>query len=146
MLEKGTLPTQKYHKQSIHYIYSNINDCSILCKGLNSQFEESNIVFSTDPVPKKSKTKSIFVIGKRRNLSKPAPLTLCGRELPFVNQAEHLGSVLTEQGDMEHDASIKRAKFIDGSVKTREMFSFADPCEVIKAIKLYNSSFYGSSL
>ena len=80
---------------------------------------ESNIVFSTDPVPKKSKTKCIFVTGRKRNMAKPAPLILCGRELPYVSQAEHLGNMLTEQGDMEHDVTIKRAKFIDASVKTR---------------------------
>ena len=79
-------------------------------------------------------------------MAKPAPLTLCGRELPYVSQADHLGNMLTEQGDMEHDATIKRAKFIDASVKTREMFKFAAPSEVLKALKVYNSSFYGSSL
>ena len=68
---------------------------------LESFAEESNIVFSTDPVPHKSKTKCIFVTGKRRNLDKPAPLFLCGRELPFVNQADHLRNMLTEQGDMD---------------------------------------------
>ena len=117
-----------------------------MLKELEVFAEESNIVFSTDPVPKKSKTKCIFVTGRKRNMAKPAPLTLCGRELPYVSQADHLGNMLTEQGDMEHDATIKRAKFIDASVKTREMFKFAAPSEVLKALKVYNSSFYGSSL
>ena len=107
---------------------------------------ESNIEFSTDPVPHRSKTKCIFVTGKRQNKAKPAPLYLCGRELPFVSQAEHLGNMLTEQGDMEQDSSIKRAQFIQGSVKTRELFKFAAPSEVVKALKVYNSSFYGSNL
>ena len=47
---------------------------------------------------------------------------------------------------MEKDAAEKRARFIDESVKTREMFQFAAPAEVIKAMKLYNCAFYGSNL
>ena len=108
--------------------------------------EESNISFSTDPIPAKSKTKCIYVVGNKHNLSKPAPLELCGRVLPYVTQADHLGNTLTDKGDMEQDAVIKRAKFIRSSVETREMFKFAAPAEVIKALKIHNSSFYGSNL
>ena len=38
--------------------------------------EELNIVFSTNPLPSKSKSKCIFVVGKKTNLVKPAPLIL----------------------------------------------------------------------
>ena len=69
-----------------------------------------NITFSTDPDPKNSKSKCIFVVGKRRGLSKPAPLTLCGHQLPWVESAVHLGHELHESGLMEHDASVKRAQ------------------------------------
>ena len=108
--------------------------------------EESNVTFSTDPVPAKSKCKCIFMVGNKRYLVKPAPLNLCGRELPYVKQADHLGNMITEQGDMEHDAAIKRAKFIRSSVEIREVFKFAAPSEVIKAMKIYSNSFYGSCL
>ena len=108
--------------------------------------EDSNINFSTDPIPHKSKTKCVYVVGNRRNLEKPAPLTLCGRELPFVKQAEYLGSIMTEQGDMEHDAAIKRATFIRSSVEIRETFKFAAPAEVLRALKVHSNSFYGSCL
>ena len=107
---------------------------------------ESNVVFSTDPLPSKSKTKCIYVVGKKKNLTKPAPLILCGRELPFVKQADHLGNMLTEQGDMDHDAEIKRAKFIHSTVEIRETFKSAAPSEVLKALNVYCSSFYGSCL
>ena len=107
---------------------------------------ESNIAFSTDPVPSKSKTKCLYIVGNRRNLRKPAPLTLCGRELPFVRQAEHLGIVLTEEGSMEQDIVIKRAKFIQAAVEVRDLFSFAAPAEVLHAMKVYSSSYYGSNL
>ena len=107
---------------------------------------ESNVMFSTDPLPNKSKTKCIYMVGNKRNLPKPAHLTLCGRDLPFVNQADHLGNTLTEDGDMEHDVEIKRAKFINSAVEIRELFKAAAPSEIVKAMKVYSSSFYGSNL
>ena len=86
------------------------------------------------------------MVGNKRNLEKPAPLTLSGRELPWVNQADHLGNILTVQGDMEQDAAVKRAQFISSSVQIREVFKFAAPAEVIKSMKIYSNSFYGSCL
>ena len=65
--------------------------------------------------------------------------------LPFVAQADNLGNNLTEKGDMEQDAAIKRAKFIQSSVETRELFRFAAPGEIVKALKVYNSSVCGSN-
>ena len=108
--------------------------------------KESNIIFSTNPVPAKSKSKCIFVVGKKMNLVKPAPLILCGQELPYVAQADHLGHVLTEKGDMDQDASVKRAKFVQSAVETTEMFGWAAPAEVVKALKIHCTSFYGSNL
>ena len=105
-----------------------------------------NITFSTDPDPKKSKSKCIFVVGKRRGLSKPAPLTLCGHQLPWVESAVHLGHELHESGLMEHDASVKRAQFIEKSVEVRNMFEWAAPTEVLHALKIYCSDLYGSML
>ena len=86
-----------------------------------------NITVSTDPDPAKSKSKCIHMIGRRRALAKPPPLILCGRNLPWVASATHLGHELNESGTMDHDAVVKRAKFIDDSVEIRTMFSFASP-------------------
>ena len=47
---------------------------------------------------------------------------------------------------MDHDAKVKRAEFIDKSVEIRETFGFASPVEVLQALKIYCSSFYGSML
>ena len=107
---------------------------------------EHNILFSTDPNPSKSKTKCIFVTGGKKNLAKPAPLILCGRELPWVSTATHLGHELHETGSMEHDALVKRAVFIAQSVELRESLGFASPVEVLTAMKVYCCSFYGSML
>jgi hypothetical protein len=79
-------------------------------------------------------------------VTKPAPLTLCGMELPWVKSANHLGHELHETGQMEHDANMKRAAFISRSVEIRENFDFASPVEVLRAMKIYCSSFYGCML
>ena len=81
-----------------------------------------NISFSTDPNPKKSKSKWIFVIGKKRALQKLAPLIVCGNELPWVESATHLGHELHESGQMDHDVTAKRAQFINKSVEIRNIF------------------------
>ena len=107
---------------------------------------KNNISFSTDPDPKKSKSKCIFVVGKRRGLTKPSPLMLCGHQLPWVSSASHLGHELHESGLMEHDVIVKRAQFIDKSVEVRNMFELAAPAEVLVALKTYCSDFYGSML
>ena len=88
---------------------------------------EFNVTFSTDPDPQKSKCKLIFMCGKNSKLHKPATISLCGRALPWLAIATHLGHELHESGDMAHDAKIKRALYIGKSVKVREIFSFASP-------------------
>ena len=105
-----------------------------------------NIGFSTDPNPRKSKSKCIFMLGTASNIDKPAPLTLCGRDLPWVESATHLGHEIHESGSMDHDAKIARARFIDQSVEVRQAFSFASPAEVIRALQVYCSSHYGAVL
>ena len=92
-----------------------------------------NIMFSTDQDPVKSKTKCIFV-------------SFCGRDVPWVAAATHLGHVLSETGTMDQDAREKRAAFISRSVEIRETFKFASPVEVVQALEVYCSSFYGCML
>ena len=47
---------------------------------------------------------------------------------------------------MNHDATIARARFIDQSVEVCQVFSFASPVEIIRALQVYCSSHYGSML
>ena len=108
--------------------------------------KRNNISFSTDQNPNKSKSKCIFVVGKKRNLVKPAPLELCGHTLPWVKSAVHLGHELHESGNMDHDTVVKRAQFIDRSVEVRSMFGWAAPADILKVLKTYCSAFYGSML
>ena len=88
----------------------------------------------------------MFVVGPRHDGGLPAPLVLCGADLPWVTRCAHLGHTLTADGLMNQDCREKRAEFIDNSVKIREMFSFAHPSEVITAIDKYCCSWYGSSI
>ena len=106
----------------------------------------NNLQFSTDPNPTKSKTKCIFMIGKRKNMSKPVPLKLSGKELPWVASATHLGHEFHESGTMEYDTTVKRAKFINKSTEARETFFFASPVEVFKAVKIFAGDLYGGNL
>ena len=77
---------------------------------------------------------------------RPLPLVLCGRALPWVQKAEHLGHTLHEDGTMAQDCREKRAQYIDSSVKNREMFSFAHPAEQILAVEKYCTAVYSSNL
>ena len=47
---------------------------------------------------------------------------------------------------MEFDASCKRAQFIAKSHEIRTLFQWASPVEVLRALKIYSSSFYGAML
>jgi hypothetical protein len=108
--------------------------------------QRNNLQFSTDPNPSKSKSKCIFVTGRSSNLAKPVPLTLCGKDLPWVVSATHLGHELHESGLMDHDARVKRAQFIDKSTEIRETFSFASPVEILRAVKVFAGDLYGAML
>ena len=105
-----------------------------------------NLQFSTDLNPEKSKTKCIFVCGRARTKAKPVNLELAGKLLPWVESAVHLGHVLHQDGTMEKDIKAKRAAYINETVEIRESFGFATPAEVLRAVKLYAGSHYGSML
>ena len=98
-----------------------------VCEGFAAKF---NIKFSTNEDPIRSKSKAIYVIGQGGvGLPRPVNLVLCDRALPWVQQADHLGHTLHEDGTMRQDIRQKRAQFIDSSVKIGETFGFAHPME-----------------
>jgi hypothetical protein len=63
-----------------------------------------------------------------------------------VESALHLGHILHESDSLNQDVRVKRANFIEESTKVRETFGFASPTEVLKAVKVYVGSHYGSNL
>ena len=69
-----------------------------------------------------------------------------GRDLPWVKTADHLGHTLHQSGSMDTDIKIKRAKYIDRTCEIRGKFSWAEPCQIIRAAEIYAGDHYGSNL
>ena len=42
--------------------------------------------------------------------------------------------------------AVKRARFVQSAVETREMFKWAAPAKILKAAKIHCTDFYGSNL
>ena len=108
--------------------------------------EDHNLIFSTDPNPRKSKTKCVFMTGTMKNVTYPVNLRLYNQDLPWVETATHLGHELHQLCDMSYDCKTKRGQFIGTSTDIRETFSFAHPDQVLNAVNIYASHFYGAML
>ena len=111
-----------------------------------SYAREHNLVFSTDPVPAKSKTKCMHFCGRMGHVKYPAPVKLEGEDLPWVEKAEHLGHTLHQSVTMDKDCNRARASFIDRSVDVRQQFSFASPDLTLQMVQVLCSDGYGSML
>lgn len=98
--------------------------------------EENNLVFSTDPVPARSKTKCIIFTGNNRAIKKK-PIKLCDKDLPWVNRIDHLGHVFQQNLKMNSDISRARASFMSRATDIREQLRFATPDQRMTAIQLY---------
>ena len=112
----------------------------------SSYAAEVGLKFSTDPDPVKSKSKAVFMVGRKKNLAKPAPLFLSGKALPYVPHATHLGHEFHESGKMEMDTRMRRGAYIGRSLEVQDAFSFAAPAETLGAVKLYCCDLYGGML
>ena len=104
---------------------------------------ENNLEFSTDPNSAKSESKCIFTCGHLK-VSKPANLQLYGVYLPWVKTATNPGNELSSDCTMEEDMKCKRGSFIGRSTEVREMFGFAQPNQILQAVKTYCFDMYGS--
>ena len=51
----------------------------------SSYAKKVGLQFSTDPNPAQSKSKAMFIVGRKRHLVQPAPLVLSDRSLPYVS-------------------------------------------------------------
>ena len=115
-----------------------------MIKIAESYFSVHGLQFSTDPDPKKSKTKCIAWLQNKRPLKE---LKLCGNNLPWVGKIVHLGMTLTnEQNILETDMSIKKAKYVAKNVQLNQEFHFATEVTKLKINDVYNSSWFGSTL
>ena len=109
---------------------------------------DHNLVFSTDPIPSKSKTKGIYFCGEKNKVrvNYPDKVLLNGELLPWEVTGLHLGHTLHQDGTMEQDAKVRRALFIDHSVDVRQKLMFAGPDMMLKAHNIYCSDAYGAML
>ena len=90
----------------------------------------------------KSKSKTVFMVGRKRDLDKPAPLLLSGIALPYSAHVAHLGHEFHESCSMEMDTRMRRGAFIRRSVEIQEAFCLAAPPETLAAVKLYCCNLY----
>ena len=104
------------------------------------------ITFSTDTNPNKSKTKGIIFTNKETSAN-PEPVILNGNPLPWVTSGKYLGKRLTNiQNGYQQDAKEKRARYIERNCELNQEFHFAHPSVKCHLNRVYNSSFYGSSI
>ena len=108
--------------------------------------EDHNLVFSTDPVPSLSKTKCVYFCGRPGKVMYPDPVQLDGKDLPWVESADHLGHTLHQMTSMEKDCQRARDKYINKTVEIREQLSFANPQQIMQAIQVLSTDAYGSML
>ena len=107
---------------------------------------EHNLQFSVDENPSKSKSKAIYMCGRVNNVVYPDNLQLNDHVLPWVQKADHLGHVLSQQCNMEANARILKAKYIEKTIDIRETFSFAHPEQIMRALDIFSSDCYGLML
>ena len=105
--------------------------------------KRTDLMFSTDPDPEKSKTLCIaFGCKDTNNL---ATIELNGNGLPWKDEVNHLGTTLSRTCTTSKDTMIKRAKFIQSCYDICQEFSFASEETKLRMIRLYNTAFYGSN-
>ena len=99
---------------------------------------DHNLVFSTDPVPSQSKTKCIYFCGRQgKKVRYPEPLKLDGKDLPWVEEAEHLGHVLHQTCSMDKDCQRAKNSYIAKSMDILEDLRFATPVQQLRAVQVY---------
>ena len=111
----------------------------------SSNFMKShNLSFSTNPDPRKCKTKCMAFLKKDRDIT---PLQMNGNDLPWVTSAKHLGTKVENKIDgMAKDLMEKRAQFINRNNELTQEFRFAHPHTIIKTNNIFNTSLYGCVL
>ena len=104
-----------------------------------------NLKFGTNTDPIKSKTKSIMFTKKLKPNCEPLNITLNGNQLPWVRQVNHLGHILQSDNSMTLDIAQKRGIFIAKVNSLLQEFYFVTPDVLIKLMRTYAFSIYGSN-
>ena len=120
-----------------------------ICEDFSSSH---SMLFSTDPVPAKSKTKCLF-FSRKRSSDQIKNVTLNGDNLPWVASAKHLGNHLSSKlnfssysPETKTDILCKRAILFDKVHQILQQFGFYKPELLINLISIYSTALYGSTL
>ena len=103
----------------------------------------SDLLFSTDPNPEKSKTMCIAFGTKDKNIL--GKVNLNGDPLPWKDKVNHLGTTLSSNCSLSPDVMEKRATFIQTCYNLNQEFCFANEEIKLKMLRLYNTAFYSSN-
>ena len=104
--------------------------------------QSHGLKFSTDPDPRRSKTKCISWLHRPRQLPM---MRLCNNSLPWVNKILHLGNTITNEVQvMKKDTQIKNARYVAKNIEINQEFHFAAYKTRLEVNAIYNSSWYGS--
>ena len=102
-----------------------------MLKICESYASSHDLKFSTDPDPRKCKTKCLAFLKKRRDLPS---LKLCGNNLPWVSNGKHLGNNIEDKIDgMKCDMKVKRANYI---TRNNELFQELNFVTLLQSLSL----------
>ena len=102
--------------------------------------------FSTNVDPVKSKTKCVVFSKVKKARENVAPIILNGDPLPWVDRVKHLGNMLESDNSMRADCLAKRGAFIGKVNSLLQEFCTVDHSVMVKLLRTYVTSFYGSNL
>ena len=103
--------------------------------------EVHNLKFSTDPDPRKCKTKCMAFLRKPRELPS---MMLCNSPLPWVEKLVHLGNTVENKLDGgQLDMRQKAARYVDKNCNINQEFHFAHPFCKFQLNSIYNCHFSG---
>ena len=119
-----------------------LNSLQDMIKTMEIYANSHNLIFSTDPVPSKCKTKTIAFVVKKTTLR---TMMLCGNPLPWVSKFKHLGITVSNQIDgCQEDLCVKNARYIAKNNQLNQEFYFAHTRTKMELNSIYNSHFTGS--
>ena len=105
---------------------------------------EHNLTFRTNGNPNKSKTKCMALLKKERPLK---DMTLCGKKLPWIQYARHIGNTIVNNIDcMGQDIIEMRAEYITRNNKLLQELSFVLPSTECQINNVFDTHFIGSSM
>ena len=123
---------------------TSVQDLQAMVEMCEKHAKGSDLVFSTDSDPKKSKT---MCIAFNSNVSKEelGPIMLNGDKLPWKDSVKHIGTKLNSNGTMDDDIKEKRAIFIQTCMNLNQEFECLPYSSQLKLLNIFNSHYTGSN-